>query len=288
MLVSISGYSGFIGKEMISTLDNQGMTFSLINRDSFMMPDEEFLEQKIEGKDAVINLVGAPVLQKWTAKKKEEIYKSRIDTTTKIARAIRQAKVKPKVLASASAIGIYSTSGKHTEESTDFADDFLSDVCRDWEAAAMSVSDITRVVVLRTGVVYGNTGGALPVMHKPFSMALGGTIGNGTQAISWIHIRDLINIYKLVLENDAFTGVINAVSPNPTTNFHFTKTFAKIINQPAVFRIPLFALKAMYGEAAGMLAEGQTVVPEKLIHSGFQFQYPTIEKALLNLYKKII
>ncbi|HSN49874.1 MAG TPA: TIGR01777 family oxidoreductase [Bacteroidales bacterium] len=288
MQVSISGSSGFTGKEMINILDNQGIVFTVINRDSFGMSDAAFLEQKIEGKDAVINLAGAPILQKWTTRKKEEIYNSRIDTTNKIARAIREAKVKPKVFVSASAIGIYSSVGTHTETSNGFADDFLSKVCHDWEAAAMSVSDITRVVILRTGIVFGNTGGALPVMHKPFSMALGGTIGKGTQPLSWIHIRDLVNIYKFVIENDAFSGIVNAVAPNPTTNFHFTKTFAKIINQPAVFRIPLFALKARYGEAAATLIEGQTVIPEKLNQSGFRFEFPTIEKALLNLYRKIV
>lgn len=288
MIVSISGYSGFIGKEMINALDNQGITFSLINRDSFNLSNEEFLEQKIEGKDAVINLAGASILRKWTEKYKEEIYKSRIDTTSKIANAIRQARTKPKTFINASAVGIYSPKGIHTENSKEFADDYLGKVCKDWEAAALSVSDITRVVTVRTGLVMGNTGGTLAIMEKPFRMALGGTIGDGSQPVSWIHIRDLINVYKLILENDSISGAINAVAPSTTTNFHLTKTFAKVINQPAVFKIPLFALKMIYGEAADTIVRGQTVIPEKLTSLGFNFQYPTIEKALLNLYKNVV
>lgn len=288
MQVSISGSSGFIGKELISALDNQGMTFTVINRESFKMSDDEFLAKKIEGKDAVINLAGSPIVRKWNDKVKDEIYKSRIETTRKIVKAIRNAQVRPKVFASASAVGIYSSNGRHTEESTDLANDFLANVCKDWEAEALSAGDVTRVAVIRTGIVLGNTGGVLHVMEKPFRMALGGKIGKGTQPVSWIHIRDLINIYKMILENDSVSGIINGVSPNPVTNAYFTKTFAKVLNQPAVFTIPMFALKAVYGEAAGTLEHGQEVVSEKLEKYGFHFQYPTIEKALLMLYKGIV
>lgn len=288
MQVSISGYSGFIGKELTGALDNQGYEFTLINRDSFEMSDEEFLDKKIEGKDAVINLAGAPILQKWNNKTRDEIYKSRIDTTRKIVRAIHAAKNKPAVLVNASAIGIYAINETHTEESRSFAGDFPASVCKDWESAAFSAGDVTRVVVLRTGIVFGNTGGALPVMEKPFRMSLGGKIGKGQQVMSWIHVRDLVNIYKTVIENDSFSGVVNAVAPNPVTNEYFTKIFSKVLNQPAIFTIPMFALKLVYGEAAETLATGQTVLPEKLEKAGFQFQFPTVEKALLNLFRGVV
>lgn len=288
MQVAISGYSGFIGKELTGALDDKGFSFTLINRDSFSMSDDEFREKKIEGKDAVINLAGSPILRKWTDKNRRDIYSSRIDTTGKIARAIRSAKVRPRVLANASAIGIYAINETHTETSTRFGDDFPAQVCKDWEAAALSVSDVTRVAVVRTGIVLGNTGGALSVMEKAFRMALGGKIGKGDQVMSWIHIRDLVNIYRAILENENYAGIINAVSPHPVTNEHFTKTFAKVLNQPAVFTIPKFALKLAYGEAAETMATGQTVLPEKLQKEGFQFQYPTVEKALLNLFRFVV
>ena len=285
MLVSISGASGLIGRTLIETYTDKGLIFRIINRDSFKLPDQEFLEAKIEGTDAVINLAGAPILKRWTESYKQELYNSRVMTTRKIANAINQAKVKPKVFICNSAIGIYDVTNKHTEESAGFANDFLGTLCRDWESAAMSAAGTTRVVVLRTGVVLSSKGGALKTAHGPFSFGFGGVIGSGEQSFSWIHIRDLMHIYKAILDNENFSGPVNAVAPYPTTNYHFTKTFGKVLNQMTVFKIPLWVLKKKYGDASTTLIEGQNVIPEKLLKSGFEFEFPTIEKALLNLYR---
>jgi len=285
MLVGISGASGLIGRTLIETFTDKGLTFRIINRDSFKMPDKEFLEVKIEGTDAIIHLAGAPILKKWTESYKQELYNSRVVTTRKIANAINEAKVKPKVFICNSAVGVYDDKNKHTEESTGFANDFLGTLCRDWESAAMSAAGSTRVVVVRTGVVLSSKGGALKTAHGPFSFGFGGIIGNGEQSFSWIHIRDLMKVYKVILDNENFTGPVNAVAPYPTTNYHFTKTFGKVLNQMTVFKIPLWVLKKIYGDAANTLIEGQNVIPEKLLTSGFEFEFPTIEKALLNLYR---
>jgi uncharacterized protein (TIGR01777 family) len=233
----------------------------------------------------VINLAGAPILKRWTESYRKEIYDSRIDTTRKIAKAIIRAKVKPKVFISGSAIGIYDTRNVHSEESSAFSDDFLGKLCRDWEAEALAAAGVTRVVLLRTGVVLSAKGGALKAAYGPFSFGFGGVIGNGNQAFSWIHIRDLVHIYRMILDNETISGIVNAVAPTPTTNYHFTKTFGKVLNQITVFRIPLFVLRALYGDAASTLTEGQNVIPEKLLSTGFVFEFPTIEKALLNLYR---
>ena len=144
---------------------------------------------------------------------------------------------------------------------------------------------ITRVILLRTGVVLSSKGGALKSVHRIFSFGMGGVIGKGDQSFSWIHIRDLAHIYGAILENENIRGIVNAVAPNPTTNYYFTKTFGKVLNQMTVFKIPLKLLKAIYGDAASTLAEGQNVIPEKLLNNGFEFEFPTIEKALLNLYR---
>jgi uncharacterized protein (TIGR01777 family) len=261
------------------------LTFRIINRDSIKLSDNEFLEKKIEGADAVINLAGAPILKRWTEPYRKEIYNSRIETTHKIANAIVQAKVKPKVFISNSAIGIYDTLNVHKEESTGFSDNFLGKLCRDWEAEALAAVGNTRVVLLRTGVVLSSKGGMLKTAHGPFSFGLGGVIGKGDQAFSWVHIRDLMHIYQMILDNENISGVVNAVAPNPTTNFHFTKTFGKVLNQITVVKIPLWALKAIYGDASLIMIEGQNVIPEKLLKNGFDFEFPTIEKALLNLYR---
>jgi uncharacterized protein (TIGR01777 family) len=285
MLVSISGSTGLIGRELIKVYSGDDMTFRIINRESFKMPDQEFFEKKIEGVDAVINLAGAPILKRWTESYRKELYASRIETTRKIANAIIRAKVKPKVFISNSAIGIYDSRNVHNEESSGFSDNFLGKLCRDWESEALTASQHTRVVLLRTGVVLSTKGGALKTAHGPFSFGLGGTIGNGKQAFSWIHIRDLVHIYKTILDNDNISGAVNAVAPYPTTNSHFTETFGKVLNQITILKIPTFALRMLYGDATITLTEGQNIIPEKLLKNGFIFEFPTIEKALLNLYR---
>jgi hypothetical protein len=285
MLVSISGSTGLIGSELIDTYTDKGLTFRIINRDSIKLPENEFLETKIEGADAVINLAGAPILKRWTESYRKEIYASRIETTRKIANAIIKAKTKPKVFISNSAIGIYDTLNVHKEESTGFSDNFLGKLCRDWEAEALAAVGNTRIVLLRTGVVLSSKGGMLKAAYGPFRFGLGGIIGKGDQSFSWVHIRDLMHIYQTILDNENISGVVNAVAPNSTTNFHFTKTFGKVLNQITVLKIPLSALKAIYGDASSILTEGQNVVPEKLLINGFEFEFPTIEKALLNLYR---
>ena len=118
-----------------------------------------------------------------------------------------------------------------------------------------------------------------------FRIGLGGKIGNGLQMMSWIHITDLLRIVSFCIEKSSISGIVNAVSPSPVSNEHFIKTFGKVLIQPAFLKIPVFALKVLYGEAAQMLASGQTVIPQKLMNSGFEFKFPTIEKALVNLFK---
>ena len=249
------------------------------------MTEEEFIESKIEGADAVINLAGAAIFRRWNPAYKREIYASRIETTRKIANAIVKSATKPRVFVSVSAIGIYDSSAVHNEQSHAFAETFLGKLCRDWESEAIAAAEATRVVILRTGIILSSKGGAMKEAYGPFRFGLGGTIGKGEQAFSWIHIRDLMHVYQEVLENETLTGVVNAVAPNPTTNYHFTKTFGKVLNQITVLHVPVPLLKLRYGEAAETLTEGQSVIPEKLLTAGFQFEFPTIEKALLNLYR---
>jgi uncharacterized protein len=287
MQVSISGATGFIGKELIRKFSNEGWTFNIIDRHAFALPDEEFCSKKIEGSDVVINLAGANISRRWSEAYKKELIDSRILTTRKIANAIIHTKKRPALFISNSGIGIYTQTGCHTEESPDLADDFMGNLCKDWEKEAFSAKGDTRVVVSRTGIVLGDTGGAMKTMFPIFNYGLGGMIGTGRQAFSWIHIADLVNAYNFVIENKNINGIINAVAPNPVTNKYFTKTFGKVLRQPAIMKVPVFALKMVYGEGAEALASGQTVLPEKLLRNNFEFKFPAIEKALMDLYKKI-
>jgi uncharacterized protein (TIGR01777 family) len=285
MITAISGSTGFIGRSLIRKMRELDWTIRMMNRDSFALSDQDFLEQKTEGSDVIINLAGAPVSRKWTPEYKQEIMRSRVDTTRRITGSIMQANVQPSVFISASAVGIYDSENLHNESSTAFAGTFLADVCRSWEQEAMNAADVTRVVILRTGVVLGKNGGALEKMHRPFSIGLGGKLGNGKQHVSFIHINDLVDAILFIIENPGIRGIVNAVSPYPSTNAELTDKLAKVMQQPAFLSVPPFALKMMFGEGAQILLEGQKVLPEKLLQAGFRFRYPTLQNALVEIYR---
>jgi len=284
MVVSISGSSGFIGQALMRKMGERGWTFRIIGRDAFKKPDTEFQEEFIGGSDAVINLAGAPVAKKWTAGYKQEMMDSRILTTRKISSAINHAEKKPGVFISASAIGIYDSVNTHTESSNDFASSYLAQVCRQWEQEALISQEVTRVVILRTGMVLGSDGGALKKMHLPFSIGLGAKIGKGTQPMSFIHLNDLIEAIAFTMENKELSGVVNAVTPYPTCNEEFSDRLAKVLGQSCWLTIPPFVLKMIYGEGAQVMLEGQRVLPEKLEQAGFRFKYPTLLNALVQIY----
>ncbi len=284
MKISISGGTGFIGSVLVAELVKKGHQVVQITRDSFGMPLEEFTGKKIEGADVVVNLAGAPISRRWTSRWKEEIRNSRVLTTRKIAEAIAAATVKPRVLISGSAIGIYDDIHTHSEESTNFGQGFMTEVCRDWEAEAGKAQPFTRVVILRQGVVIGD-GGMVAKIRFPFSIGLGARISRGDQHLSFIYIDDLVSLILTAIENDSMTGIYNAVAPWPTDNRHFSEVLGKVLTQPVFLSIPSFALKLLYGEGAQVVTGGQRVLPERLMNEGFQFKYPTIEKALVRTFR---
>jgi uncharacterized protein (TIGR01777 family) len=285
MNLALSGATGFIGQALIKKIQVMGWRLKVIDRDSFKMTDEQFLEEIIEGTDAVINLAGAPVAKKWTPEYKQLILESRVTTTRKIASAITMASQKPAVFISASAIGIYDSINTHNETSIAYAGSYLSEVCSAWEQEAMKANASTRLVIFRTGVVLGRDGGALSKMYLPFSIGLGGKIGDGSQPVSFIHIADLVEAMIFALENPSLSGIVNAVTPFPTDNAEFSDKLGKALKQPVWFTVPAFAIKMMYGEGAQVLLEGQKVIPEKLMQAGFRFKYPTMQNALMQIYR---
>ncbi len=285
VVIAISGASGFVGNALVKKIAEKGWEVRMIDRDALSLPEPEFRKKFIESTNIIINLAGAPVTKKWTAEWKREIFNSRINTTRKIAEAINASETKPSLFISASAIGIYDSVHTHTESSTFLADTFLSEVCRDWEKYAFSVSAPVRVVVFRIGMIVGENGGALKKMHGPFSHGLGGKIGDGTQVISFIHLTDMVEAIFYAMEKPEMNGVYNAVSPFPVTNAEFTEKLGKVLGQPAIFTVPPFALKLIYGEGASVLLDGQRVLPERLMEAGFSFRYPTLQGALVRIYK---
>jgi len=286
MIVSISGAGGFIGKALTRACHEKGWTTKSINRGSFGMPADEFRKEKIEGCDVVINLAGASISKRWDEAYKKEIYDSRIGSTNKIVNAIRESSVKPGLLISVSGTDIYDNTRTHDEDSTSFSDSFLGNVCRDWEMEALNAPGTVRVVIPRMGMVLGEDGGALSSMYLPFSLGLGAKIGKGSQWISFIHIKDLVNAFLFIIEHNELSGPVNLVSPYPVTNAEFSSTFGKVLKQPVFLALPGGILKLIYGEGSVLLLKGHKVLPGKLTLMGFHFKYPTITNALVNLFGK--
>jgi uncharacterized protein (TIGR01777 family) len=284
MVVAISGASGFVGGSLVQMFQGLGWTVRVINRDSFAMADNDFTSQIISGADVVINLAGAPVSKRWTAAYKQEISASRTGPARKIVTAILAADNKPVLFISASAVGIYDSGNIHSESENSLSGSFLAGVCRSWETEAVRAAGVTRVVIMRLGVVLGPDGGALKKMYLPFSVGLGGKLGSGRQFMSFIHIADLLGIIRFIIENPAVEGIVNGVSPYPVSNEEFTRTLSRVLKQPAWLSIPAFALKLIYGEGAEIILEGQCVKPEKILDAGYRFRYPTLQNALVAIY----
>jgi hypothetical protein len=235
----------------------------------------------LEGVDAVIHLAGANVGDKrWSKKYKAEILNSRLLGTTTIANAVNV--VKPQVFISSSAIGWYGETGNRavTEEDRP-GDDFLAAVCKEWEAAA-DLATNTRTVKIRTGLVLDPTGGALGKMLPLFKFGLGGKLGNGKQWWSWITLHDQIRAICHLLEKPV-EGAVNLTAPNPATNQEFTSALARALHRPALFPVPGIALKVALGGFSSEILGSKKVMPEKLLESGFTFDYPHIAPALAKL-----
>ncbi|MCF8304634.1 MAG: TIGR01777 family oxidoreductase [Bacteroidales bacterium] len=285
MNIAISGSTGFVGSQLVNAFREREFKITPIRRRDFMLTDEE-LADKIEGSQVIIHLAGAPILKRWTNSHKKAIYNSRINTTRKLSGAIANMKNKPQLFISSSAVGIYKSDKTYTENNAEYDKTFLAKVCIDWEKEAVKADDHTHVVIFRFGTVLGRNGGALKTMLPPFKMGIGGVLGNGEQAFSWIHITDLVDAYLFAMESELYEGIYNLTSPHPVTNYEFTKALGKALHRPSFFPIPKFALKALYGEGANVLLDGQRIIPENLQKAGFNFRFPHIEEALEDLFAK--
>jgi uncharacterized protein len=241
----------------------------------------------VSGFDAVIHLAGESVVGRWTAEKKRAILESRALGTRNLASALAQTKTKPRVFVSASAIGIYGSRGDEIlREESAAGQGFLSEVCREWEAASRIATDAgIRTVNVRLGLVLSNKGGALPKMLKPFKLGLGGRIGSGQQWLSWIHIDDIVGGIRHAMNTSELSGPVNLVAPNPVRNAEFTRVLASVLGRPAIFPVPAFALRIAFGEMAAdeLFLSSQRVEPENLRTSGYTFHYRDLRTALDNL-----
>jgi len=267
MKVAIAGSSGFVGSELKKHFHN----VIEVKREHFKNNDFSTLKDC----DVLINLCGAPIIQRWSEKIKKEILTSRIDTTRQLVNAIENTSIKHFI--STSAVGYYQDEEQFDEYNAKNSNDFLGQLTKQWEEEALRAKIPT--TILRFGIVLDKKGGALQKMFTPFSLGLGGNIGDGKAWFSWIDLFDLISMFHFVIEKK-LTGIINATSPNPIKNEEFTKKLGKTLKKPTFFTVPQWVLRVIFSEGSTALTSSKRIVPTRLIESGFLFKYDTIEKSL--------
>ncbi len=293
MKILISGSHGLVGTALIKSLERDGghEIFRLVRHAPNSRAEIEWSPDRysialarIEGFDAVVHLAGESIADgRWTEEKKKRIRESRVKGTRLLGDALANLASPPKSLISASAIGYYGNRGDEVlTEGSAPGDDFLSEVCVEWEkATALATEKGIRVVNTRFGIILDANGGALAKMLPPFRMGIGGRIGSGKQWMSWIALDDVVGAIKFALTNETLSGPVNFVAPNPVRNSEFTKTLGKALSRPTLFPIPAFGVRLVFGEMAdALLLSSQRVDPESLTKTGYQFQYLGLEGAL--------
>ncbi len=295
--ILITGGTGFIGQELRMLLLQQGHYITVITRSPKKYKDEaaknqqfisweDDLVEAMNTADAVIHLAGESIFsQRWNEEVKKRIYDSRIDSTRQLVEAMKKAESKPGVFVSASASGFYGNQGdKVLDESNPVADDFLAQVCKDWEEEAQKASEFgVRVVNPRIGIVLEKNGGALEKMLPPFKFGVGGPVGDGKQYMSWIHRTDLCNALIYPIEHEEVEGGYNVCAPNPVDMNEFAETLASVINRPNIFRVPKLALQVVYGEGAKPITDSIRMHPKKLQVHDFEFRFEELEEALADI-----
>jgi hypothetical protein len=301
MKILITGSTGLVGKALTTDLQRAGHTVCRLIRpgsssrssqtegssqgfDVTWDPASGELGGAAVGADAVVNLAGASVAGgRWTPARKIELRSSRVNTTRALVNALARMNARPRVMISASAVGIYGNRGEEllTEASTT-GTDFLSSLAADWEAQASKAEALgIRVVLARFGIILAKHGGALSQMVRPFQFGLGGKLGSGQQWMSWIVLDDVVQLLRVAIENGSARGPVNFVSPQPVRNVEFTKALAAVLRRPAFLAAPAFALRlAMGAMADGLLLSSQRCLPKKAEGLSYAFLHSEIREAL--------
>jgi uncharacterized protein (TIGR01777 family) len=301
MNILITGGSGFLGSSLIKRFSDYQYTILSrdISRAKRVLGDAHTYVTKISDIspeikfDAIVNFAGEPIADKrWTKSHKKALQESRWKISQDLVDWIKAAKHKPDCFLSGSAIGFYGTSESETftENNRPFFEDFSSHLCLKWEEIAMSVSDLTRVVLLRTGIVLAPHGGALKKMILPFKLGLGFKFGSGNQWMSWIHIDDYFKAISRFINDETCHGSYNLTAPLPVKNEDFTRLLADSLHRSTFMSVPSFILKIALGEAATLILDGQRVIPQKLMKEQFDFDFENFRDAIDDLiqggYKK--
>jgi len=301
MHIVIAGGSGFLGGALARTLAAEGHQISILTRQRpGSMPAQPRTSlvawtpdgstgpwaSVVDGATAVINLAGESIAAKrWSPAQKNKLRDSRLQATRSLTSAFRQAARPPAAFISGSAVGYYGNRGDETlTEVSPPGKDFLAGLAQEWEATAAEVATLTRVALVRTGIVLDRRGGALPKMLPPFQMFVGGPLGPGTQYMPWIHKEDWVRLVSWMITAEGARGPLNATGPSPVTNAEFSKALGAALKRPSLLRAPAFALRLALGEMAdALLLSGQRALPVRATDLGFSFRYSNIDEALASV-----
>ena len=299
MRILLSGAHGLVGTALIKAFEPEAHEIFRLVR--YAPRDESEIEwspdrysialARLEGFDAVVHLAGESIAEgRWTDEKKKRIRESRAKGTRLLSDALANLSYPPKTLISASAIGYYGNRGDEllTEQSAP-GDDFLAEVCVEWEKATeLAKEKGIRTVNARFGIILDKKGGALAKMLPPFRMGVGGRIGSGKQWMSWIALDDVVGGIEFALASDSLNGPVNFVAPNPVTNADFTKTLGRALSRPTIFPIPAFGVRLVFGEMAdALLLSSQRVEPHRLFEAQYPFQHLELESALRHVLSQV-
>ncbi len=302
MKLLLLGCTGFVGRELVPHLLELGHDITLVSRQAQPFPtlvgerlnvlrlnpadrsswQSNGLEAALADAEGVVNLAGEPIAEKrWTPSHQALLRDSRVHSTELLVRAMAALPSSPRVLVNGSAVGFYGTSASASfNEASPSGSDFLAEICRRWEAAADQAPTGCRVVKLRIGIVLGPDGGALGKMLPVFRLGFGGPVGSGRQWMSWIQRSDLCRLIAEALEDSAYSGVYNAVAPNPCTMGQFAAALGQALGRPSLLPVPAPILQFLLGDGAQVVLEGQRVLPERLQAQGFRFHYGELSPAL--------
>jgi uncharacterized protein (TIGR01777 family) len=298
--ILITGATGFLGSAVADALLARGDEVVGLSRDrerarssnptvswhAWNATAERPPAAAVDGADAVINLIGEPIDQRWTAEAKQRIRDSRERATKNLVDALSAAEPRPRALVSQSAVGYYGDRGDAiVDESIPPGTTFDAGVCAAWEAAARAAEDLgVRVAITRTGLVLDPKAGLLKQLLPPFRLGLGGPIAGGRQYMPWIHVDDWVHLVLWVLDGEDRTGAYNATAPNPATNAELSKALGRVLSRPAIMPVPKLAMKARFGGELGeVITGGQRAVPRRALDGGFEFAHPKLEPALRGL-----
>jgi uncharacterized protein (TIGR01777 family) len=276
MHITVTGARGLIGSRLVNALQARGDEVTTLSTRGEIDP------RALAGRDAVVHLAGEPVAQRWTEEARRRIRESREAGTRRLVEGMDRADPRPRALISASAVGYYGPRGDEPlDEDAPPGDDFLAQVCVAWEREARRAEALgLRVVTVRTGVVLDRHGGALGKMLPPFRLGAGGPVAGGRQYMPWIHVDDVVGIYLAAIDDERWSGPVNATAPEPVTNQEFSKALGRALHRPAVAPVPAFAIRALYGDMAEIVTEGQRALPRQAQRLGYAFHHPDLDEAL--------